>query len=156
MTTAGKRMEHDHYVIDDCFAAFADAARQGRIAQFPLEEAIRRLRRHFWVEEECIFPAMLPTHPGPVMVMLRQHGVIWDHVDELEALHADGDLDPELALTVYSALRQEMDRHNATEDSVLYAVMDDMLGRDLAHVVLDGLATEMPPAWRCAMASVRV
>lgn len=156
MTNAGKRMDHDHHFIDDCFTAFADAATQGRIARFPLEEAIRRLRRHFWVEEEFIFPALLPTHPGPVMVMLRQHGLIWDHVEELEALHADGNLAPELALTIYSALRQEMDRHNATEDDLLYAVMDDNLGQDLAHVVLDALATEMPSAWRCAMASVQV
>lgn len=156
MTTAGKRMHYDHYFIDDCFTAFADAARRGHIARFPLEEAIRRLRRHFWVEEECVFPALIPTKPGPVMVMLRQHGVIWDHLDELEALHNDGDLHPELALTIYSALRQEMDRHNFTEDNLLYADIDDILGRDLSQPVLDGLATEMPPGWICAMASARV
>lgn len=154
MTTAGKRMEQDHYFIDSCFTAFADAARRGRIARFPLEDAIRRVRHHFWVEEESVFPVLMHTLPGPVMVMLRQHGAIWDHLDELEAFCDDGDPDPDLALAVYGALRQEMDRHNATEDSVLYAGMDDALGEDLARPVLNALATEMPAGWRCAMASV--
>lgn len=149
-------MAHDHYYIDDCFAAYADAARQGRIARFQLEEGIRRLRHHFWVEEEFVFPAMAHANPGPVMVMLREHGVIWDLVDELEELHADGDPDPLMAVTLYEALEQQMEKHNFTEDNVLYAVTDDVLDEELARPVLHALAREMPTGWRCAMATARV
>lgn len=152
MTTAGKRMAHDHSFIDDTLAAFADAARQGRIARFPLTEASHRLRHHFWVEEEFVFPPIAHSTPGPVLVMLREHGVIWNHLDELERLLDDESPDPEVALTVFAALRQELDRHNLTEDSVLYAVIDDELGEDLSQTVLDALATDMPTGWRCAMA----
>lgn len=156
MTTAGKRMAHDHDFIDDNFTAFADAARQGRMARFQLEEAIRRLRHHFWVEEEFVFPVVAHTNPGPVAVMLREHGVIWNHVDELEGILAADDPDPELALAVFVALRQELDKHNFTEDNVLYAYADDVLGEELSRPVLNALATEMPPDWRCAMAETTV
>ncbi|MDO5499498.1 MAG: hemerythrin domain-containing protein [Propionibacteriaceae bacterium] len=156
MTTAGKRMAHDHYFIDDKFNAFADAARQGRIARFPLEDAIRRLRHHFWVEEEFVFPPLAHSNPGPVVVMLRQHGVIWNHVEELEALLDADDPDPELALAIFTALRQELDAHNLTEDNVLYPVADDVLGEELAQATLNALATEMPDGWRCSMADAKV
>lgn len=156
MTTAGKRMAHDHYFIDDSFHAFAEAARAGRFARFPLEDAIQRLRHHFWVEEEFVFPPLAHSNPGPVTVMLRQHGEIWDHVNELESLLEADEPDPELALTLFTALRQALDAHNLTEDNVLYPVADDILGDDLSRVVLNALATDMPVDWRCSMATAQV
>ena len=156
MTTPGKRMAHDHHFIDDKFSAFAEAARGGRFARFQLEDGIARLRHHFWVEEEFVFAPMAHSHAGPVSVMLRQHGEIWDLVDELESLLTQSNPDPEMALTLFTGLRQVMDAHNATEDSILYPITDDMLGDDLARVLLDALATDMPPGWRCAMAKAVV
>lgn len=156
MTTAGKRMAHDHYFIDDRFNAFAEAARAGRVARFPLEDAIQRLRHHFWVEEEFVFPPLAHSSPGPVTAMLRQHGAIWDHVNELESLLEADEPDPELALTLFTALRQQLDAHNLTEDNVLYPIADDVLAEDLANVVLNALATDMPADWTCAMAKAEV
>ncbi|WP_432558213.1 hemerythrin domain-containing protein [Granulicoccus sp. GXG6511] len=156
MTTAGKRMAHDHHFIDDKFNAFAVAARGGRLSRFQLEDAIRRLRHHFWVEEEFVFPPLAHSSPGPVVAMLREHGVIWDHVDELEAILEMDEPDLDMALAVFAALRQELDTHNETEDSVLYPVADDMLGDDLSKPVLNALATEMPEGWRCQMAQAKV
>ncbi|HHV20363.1 MAG TPA: hemerythrin domain-containing protein [Propionibacterium sp.] len=156
MTTAGKRMAHAHHAIDTQFAAFARAARSDRIAKFPLEEAIRRLRHHFWVEEVFIFPPLAHSNPGPVLVMLREHGVIWDLLDELDQLLQTDDPDPTMALTIFGALRQHFDAHNETEDAVLYPVADELLGNQLSEPVLNALATEMPTDWRCQMASVKI
>lgn len=156
MSTPGQRMAHDHHFLDDKFNAFADAARQGRLARFQLDDGIRRLRHHFWVEEEFVFSALAHSHPGPVMVMLREHGEIWDHLDELEDIVAHDEPDLELALTVFQALQQRLDQHGVTEDGVLYSVADDVLGPEHSDRVLNALASEMPSDWRSQMASTRV
>lgn len=156
MTLPGKRMAHDHHFIDEKFNAFAEAARLGKFARFQLEDGIARLRHHFWVEEEFVFPPMAHSHAGPVSVMLRQHGEIWDLADELEQLLDQVNPDPAMALTLFSVFRQVMDAHNATEDSILYPITDDMLGEELSRVLLEALSTDMPAGWRCAMAKARV
>lgn len=154
MTTAGQALEADHRTVDDHFAAFADAAASGTWERDPLEEAVRALRRHIWVEEDLFFPPLRAAGVvGPVMVMLREHGQIWRFLDELEALAQSHEPDLQGALAIWGALEQVLQQHNVKEEQILYATADRVLDADTTSGVIDGLTTDVPAGWRCAMAA---
>lgn len=154
MTPSGERLQHDHRVIDEGFARFVAAARAGRWEAVSLTEAIRRLRLHIWVEEEIYFPPLRAAGiMGPIMVMLKEHGLIWSHLETLEHLTEEGE-DIPAALAEWEKLAIVLDQHNAKEETILYVTGDQILRADVSDQVAAGLDSDLPAGWSAAMATI--
>lgn len=82
-------LEHEHRDIDRGIETFM--AGVGERDAEALRRAIAALRRHIYVEEERIFPALRDKSMfAPLLVMLREHGQLWDRVDGIEQELAAG------------------------------------------------------------------
>lgn len=149
MTTARQQHETEHRLIHDDFAALAEAAVSGRFDRDALAEVVQRTRTHIWVEEEVIFPALRDAGAeGQVTVMLREHGEIWSHLDEMDQILNVDRPDPKLAVTVWTALRHVLDQHNIREEGILNAQAGSLQRVGASAQVQALMATEMPADWK--------
>ena len=152
--TAGTVLESDHRAIDEGFDAFIELARSGTVDAALVTPAIEALRRHIWVEEETFFPPLRQAGVvGPILVMLREHGELWTHLDELERVLDHPEPQADLALSVCDGLTRLLTQHNFKEENILYATADRFLDDKSIHqVVAEELHAERPRDWTCAMA----
>jgi iron-sulfur cluster repair protein YtfE (RIC family) len=148
--TVGAVLERDHHRIDEHFATFASALRAGTIDPAALAAGSGALRHHIYVEETYHFPALRQAGLlGPIMVMLREHGEIWDFLDALDAGVRDGLPAAELT-TTWQGLEEIVAAHNMKEERIVYPSGDQMLSADDAAEVLSGLTAEQTPeGWVC-------
>ncbi len=151
--TIGQVLEQDHHTIDAQLAAFADALAQGRVDADSLAAGSNALRHHIWVEEELHFPPLRAAGlMGPVLVMLREHGQIWDLLDRADSQVAGGAPVVELQQT-WHALADVLTAHNSKEEQILYPSGDEILDEQTAQSVRTALqAGVTPPGWVCEMA----
>lgn len=151
----------EHEAIDAGLEAFVAQSEDGDVTQWaaPLQEAMRALRRHIYLEEEVAFPR-LRKGPlmMPVLVMLREHGEIWRAMDELDALLAAPDSQTEPARSALVAACHAMlallDEHNAKEEPIIYPHLDTTLDW-VAQAHLRELIEEgtLPEGWVCERAA---
>lgn len=145
----GTTLEHDHHRIDAHFAAFAASLQTGAPALDELAAGAEGLRHHIWVEEEVHFPPLRAAGlMGPLMVMEREHGQLWDALDAIQAGLATGE-DVAERWASFIAL---LEAHNAKEEQIVYPAGDQVLDEGAVDDVRDALATAMPAGWVCAMA----
>ncbi len=145
-------LTREHHEIDGAIEDYLDSVQSAphERAQ-PLLRALEALRRHIYLEEEIVFPR-LPHGPlmMPLMVMRREHGELWRHMDVLaERLCSPGtdtnDLDESCR-----ELLSLLERHNAKEEPVIYPHLDTDLGADERTKVHAILANgTLPPGWVC-------
>lgn len=156
--TSGQALEHDHHVIDEQFAAFArslDGVSPDRAAldQASLGAGIRAIKHHIYVEEEFHFPPLRAgSLMGPLMVMLREHGELWDLLDRLEALVA-----MEAPVVEISHIWQQaaalLKAHNEKEEQIVYPSGDQILDPETSATVRAELASgQTPDGWTAQMA----
>src|SRR5690606_6189552 len=89
---------------------------------------------------------------APILVMLREHGQIWDLLDALESGLAEGAPTGVVAET-WAELEQVLAEHNLKEERILYPAGDQVLPAEVAEEVLTGLASGITPqGWVCEMA----
>jgi len=138
-------LEREHREIDtgvEAFLATGDAP--------ALRRAIAALRRHIFLEEEFLFPPLRDAGlVMPIFVMLREHGEIWDTLAAVEAGLAAGDAPGACRL-----LLEQLERHNAKEEPIVYPQADAALSRAAGaglRAFLD--AGRMPDGWVCEKAS---
>ena len=157
--TIGQALEHDHHVIDEHFGAFArslDAASSGTT---PLDSAalatgVRALRHHIYVEETLHFPPLRAGGlMGPIMVMLREHGELWDLLDLLVA-QVDGGTSVAEATQTWLQVATLLEAHNMKEEQIVYPSGDEILDAETADDVRSALASgATPEGWVCQMAT---
>ena len=152
-STVGAALEQDHRRIDEQLAQFGIGLAGGRVEHDVFRSAAADLRRHIWVEEELHFPPLRAAGLlAPVLVMLREHGRIWDLLDLIEGRLADGSA-PSRMQVGYGQLETVLNEHNFKEERILYPAGDAQLDADVAaqiHTALTG--GERPPDWVCQMA----
>lgn len=139
-------LEREHREIDHGIAAFLTSP--GEAAS--LARATAALRRHIYLEEDFLFP---PLRDGglsmPIFVMMREHGEVWDTMDELDALVAKGTQDDAVASTGQDLLAR-LARHNAKEEPVIYPQADHGLTEAATAALRDFMETGQPPqGWVC-------
>lgn len=151
----GTTLEHDHHRIDAHFAAFAASLQTGAPALDELAAGAEGLRHHIWVEEEVHFPlARASGLMGPVLVMLREHGLIWGALDRLDALAAASPPDADDVLAAWAELEAVLSAHNMKEEQILYPAGDAVFTTEQAGEILAALRDGVrPDGWRCAYAS---
>lgn len=145
----------EHHSIDDRLAEFVAGLDEGSVRAESFRASARELRHHIYVEEAHLFPplravGMIP----PVLVMLREHGELWDVLEAVDRLLADDQPD-------IPSLRRECDRltglleeHNMKEEQILYPAADETLAtEDLEQVATSLVDGDLPDGWRAEMAS---
>lgn len=144
-------LEREHREIDDGIEAFV-AAPSTDAGRGALARAIAALRRHIYLEEEFVFPALRDEGGvalvAPIFVMLREHAQIWH---ELEALEADI-AGPETLHRCHQLLIR-LQHHNLKEERVLYPETDRALPPASVARLAGFLASgRLPNSWACISA----
>ncbi|MFA1550582.1 hemerythrin domain-containing protein [Actinomadura chokoriensis] len=138
-------LEREHREIDAGIEAFTAGGRDRE----PLARAVRALRRHIYLEEEFLFPALHAAGlMAPVLVMLREHGEMWATLDAL-----DGEPEADAAIVLCRRLTVQLLHHNLKEEKILYPELDRVVpepqGERLRAFLESG---EMPAEWVCVRA----
>lgn len=156
-------LTNEHHEIDSGIEAFVDGLGRGEaVAQLsvPLRHAMTALRRHIYLEEEFAFP---PIRDGglvmPIMVMEREHGVLWRQMDDLDdALDNFDDAtateqEREALIRACQRMLEVLESHNSKEEPIVYPHLDVRLTtdqvRELHRLIESG---SLPSGWECARA----
>lgn len=151
--SVGEILERDHHRIDGYFETFAASlSGDGPIDADAFEAGASGLRHHIYVEEVLHFPAMKAGGlMGPVFVMLREHGQLWDRLDEI-TVQLEADADAETIRPIWTALADGLEAHNEKEEVILYPAGDDLLDDSLSEEIKETLANPViPDGWTCEM-----
>jgi hemerythrin-like domain-containing protein len=145
--TLAKALEREHREIDAGIEAGDERSLPG---------AIQALRRHIYLEEEFLFPLLreaVPALSAPVLVMLREHGQLWQLLDSLEQKPgADGSSGTGLILS--RQLTVLLLHHNLKEEKILYPRADLLLTEPAAARLREFIASgQLPQGWTCARAA---
>lgn len=152
--TLGSALELEHREIDggiEAFVASLGGAEPARPATFLA--AVRGLRRHIYLEEEFLFPPLKAAGlMGPIFVMLREHGRLWNQMDTIESLLAESADDGTLC-TACTSLLELLDAHNSKEEPIIYTQADGILDAAATGELL-GFLTQgtTPDGWVCSAA----
>lgn len=153
MESLSAALEREHRDIDGGIAAFVQALDAGAVQPALLTEALQALRRHIYAEEVLLFPPVREAGlVMPIFVMLREHGELWQQVDALADLAAAG-ADPERLRETCQQLLDQLARHNAKEEPVIYPHADTALpphtSAELNRFLAGG---SIPDGWVCQLA----
>lgn len=130
--TISTMFDEDHERLDTLFKSFQALKR----TDFPKAKSAflefkAGLQRHVVWEEEVLFPLWEKTSGmtggGPTIVMRREHQEIGDCLESLsrkiQAQNPETDREEEILLDL-------LDRHNMSEEEVLYPEMDRMISAE--------------------------
>lgn len=129
MHTIAEFMSTDHQACDEVFARAEEAALAGNWgeAETSFETFSSDMARHFRMEEEVLFPALLDANGpvGPVQVMRMEHEQMNDLIEQLSAaLH---NRNSQAYGGVSETLLIVMQQHNLKEEQILYPIADRLL-----------------------------
>ncbi|HWC21518.1 MAG TPA: hemerythrin domain-containing protein [Flexivirga sp.] len=147
-------LTREHREIDSGIEEFVAGADVGDVRDEPLRTAMSALRRHIYLEETFLFPPLRAAGlMMPIMVMLREHGALWNAMDGIDAALDTTTADRTAVLDQCRALLTLLDQHNSKEEPVIYPRADLDLGEDVHDDLADFLhAGRMPEGWACATA----
>lgn len=134
MTTIAEFMTADHKACDDEFAVAEENALDG--AWSKAETAFNAFRddmaRHFRMEEDALFPALLSAGgpSGPVNVMLMEHEQIRGLLEQMAAAVTQKNAAQYGGLS--ETLLIVMQQHNHKEENILYPIADQILASECA------------------------
>ena len=124
-------LTREHHAIDAGIEAFISDLDRGEVRVEPLSRAMLALRRHIYLEETFVFPPIRAAGTiMPIMVMIREHGRLWqamDALDDLLTTLAGDPKDPAAAeqlLTRCRELLALLDRHNSKEEPIIYPLAE--------------------------------
>ncbi len=147
-------LEQEHKTVDAGIERFTHAVADGLRDSTPLAEALTLLRRHIYVEEEFLFPPLREAGMVmPILVMIKEHGEIWNLMDQLQTAESAAADKAEL-IGISRQLLDALDRHNAKEEPIIYPEVDVTLNATLTAELQEFLADgSMPEGWVCEKAS---
>lgn len=157
----------EHHEIDAGIERFRDGVENGeQLATLagPLQRAMTALRRHIYLEEVFAFP---PIRAGgltmPIMVMEREHGVLWRQMDDLEdALQrfddeAAAEADRRSLVAACQEMLTMLESHNSKEEPIVYPHLDVKLSGEQVEELRRLIETgSTPEGWVCAKAGETV
>ena len=132
METIVEFMSNDHKACDDKFAVAEQAAYAGNWSEAASAFTAFRayLTRHFRMEEEHLFPAILKAGGpnGPVQVMNMEHAQMNSLLENMAAVVAGSNLQGYCGLS--ETLLILMQQHNLKEEQILYPIAQRLLATD--------------------------
>lgn len=122
-------MSNDHQNCDEAFAEAEEAALAGEWERAATMFEMFRddMDRHFRMEEEILFPALLEANgpSGPVQVMHMEHAQMNDLLEQLAA--AVQTRNSKAFGGIAETLLIVMQQHNFKEEQILYPIADRLL-----------------------------
>lgn len=150
--TLAAALEKEHRDIDDGIEEYTEAADAGHGDPAPLRRSMTGLRRHIYLEETFLFPPMRASLMMPIMVMLREHGELWNAMDDIETM-LDEDAGDEATRNACRELLSLLDKHNSKEEPIIYTQADELLSAEASGELADFLDEgTMPNGWVCEQA----
>lgn len=148
--TLAEALEHEHREIDAGLARFA-ANPQEQAGEYT--RAAEGLRRHIYLEEEFLFPALSGLGlVAPIFVMLREHGQMWGTLDAL-GLEVRADPTAPAVKELMRDLEVQLQHHNMKEERIIYPAADQLLTTAVASRLHEFLASgRLPDGWVCVKA----
>ncbi|MDO9116779.1 MAG: hemerythrin domain-containing protein [Nitrospira sp.] len=143
--TISTMFDEDHERLDALFKSFQTLKRTDFLkAKSAFLEFKAGLQRHVAWEEEVMFPLWEKksgmTGGGPTIVMRNEHREIWECLESLarkiQAQNPETDREEEILLDL-------LDRHNMSEEEVLYPEMDHLISpeeREVAFRAMEKIA----------------
>lgn len=146
-------LQDEHHQIDEGLARFRAGLENGERHNEAFTTAATALRRHIYIEEDFLFPELRRAGlVGPVVVMIREHGEIWQALDDIDAALA-GDGDTAHVLDACNRLLTILEAHNFKEEQILYPTADEVLSPEGTEKLRDTVEFGVRPAgWRCEAA----
>ncbi|MEO6886674.1 MAG: hemerythrin domain-containing protein [Jatrophihabitantaceae bacterium] len=153
--TLSAALEREHHEIDAGIERFSVEPSSAEAVE-ALRAAMTALRRHIYLEEEFLFPALREAGDAalvaPIFVMLREHGRMWQSLDALDRALADG-CDESTIWTTAHQLRAALTHHNIKEERIIYPETDRTLPPDAAARLAAFIGSgQMPSGWVAAKA----
>lgn len=144
--TLAAALEIEHRQIDAGIEAYTKGGDVSDVL-----DAVTALRRHIWIEEEMVFPRLVERGlQMPVFVMEREHGELWNLMDELARRL---DEDPATTTETCQHMLALLDAHNSKEEPILYPHVDEALGVDEGQRLREFMETgTLPAGWVCKRA----
>lgn len=153
-TTLGQALEVEHREIDGGIESFVASLDQGGPTDpAPLTAAMSGLRRHIYLEEEFLFPPLKAAGlMGPIFVMLREHGMLWRQMDQLEGSLASAAEEAAIRQSCMDLLSLLSD-HNSKEEPIIYTQADEILDAAASSELMAFLERgTTPDGWVCSAA----
>ncbi|UXA07880.1 hemerythrin domain-containing protein [Mycobacterium sp. SMC-2] len=149
-------LEREHYEIDSQIEDFIRELDGGSVRADALTVALDALRRHIYLEETLLFPPIREAGMVmPIFVMMREHGELWQTMDTLTRLLAEGADGRQLEHTCRQLLDQ-LQRHNSKEEPIIYPHADTDLppqaSAELSRFIRTG---RTPEGWVCQQAGAQ-
>lgn len=152
----------EHRNIDAGIETFIANLEHGTVDPEPLLSAFEALRRHIYLEEAFLFPPIRQAGVlMPVLVMVREHGSLWQLMNTITALLEDHDsarsvdsqiADDDVASTCRVLLAQ-LEQHNSKEEPIIYPHADKDLSAEATTTLAEFLRTgSTPQGWICEAA----
>lgn len=154
MSDVAQILIEEHHEIDAGIEEFQAALERGEVTPGPLTSAIAALRRHIYLEEELLFPAIRRAGMTmPIFVMIREHGEVWALMDQIEESLSAPDPDLNATRLASKQLLVNLMHHNTKEEPIIYPQTDVDLAPEELNVLADFIATgAMPDGWVCEAA----
>ncbi len=132
MTTLAEFMTTDHQACDDGFSLTEQAAYSSNwpAAEISFNSFFEKMKHHFRMEEEILFPALLAAGgpSGPVQMMTMEHAQMSSLLGNMASAVAQHDSD---GYTGFSeTLLIVMQQHNLKEEQILYPIAERLLNHD--------------------------
>lgn len=145
-TTLQSALETEHRQIDGGIAAFMAQPTDTTL----LLQSMDALRRHIYLEEDFLFPPLREAGlVMPILVMIREHGEIWQAMDQVTEL-LDSDASKDAVIEGCHALLQVQEVHNAKEEPIIYSQADVKLSFDVAARLQAYIeSSTLPEGWIC-------
>lgn len=155
----------EHRNIDTGIETFIATLDHGTVVCEPLLSAFEALRRHIYLEETFLFPPIRQAGVlMPLLVMVREHGNLWQLMNTITALLEDHDsarsvdgqaADDDVASTCRILLAQ-LEQHNSKEEPIIYPHADKDLSAEATTTLAEFIRTgSTPQGWICEAAPQR-
>lgn len=143
-------LEAEHKIVDAGIERFTHAVADGLPDSDSLAEVLDLLRRHIYVEEEFLFPPLREAGMVmPILVMIKEHGEIWNLMDQLQAANGQSAAKSEL-ISIANQLLELLERHNSKEEPIVYPQVDLAMSESATAELNEFLAHGvMPASWVC-------
>lgn len=141
MQSVNDYMTKDHREVDSLFEQAEEAAAAADYAALDREasEFLRRIAVHIEIEERLLFPVFEErtgmSQAGPSVTMREEHRLLEGMFAEMrEAIDAR---DASAYRAASRAMMELLLQHNQKEEMMMYPMIDDALGADVASVLED-------------------
>lgn len=143
-------LTEQHHIIDAGIEGLVD----GSGSRQELADAIYLLRRHIYVEEEYLFPALAKKARFSMALaqMKYEHGDMWPHLEKAVALLQDNAPLDDL-FEPAKELMELLQVHNLKEEEALYSTADLYVEDDNNPPLADLFeSNDIPDGWQCLRA----